>query len=282
VLASAAERMPRWPRRRMRAIGLVGMALFVLPGCATLAHDLNEDARRAYDVGDYDRAINLFIEVQAERPNDPAVSLNLARALYEAGRFEEAILAARRLLNLPSPETQARGYASIGHAEFAVGRLPNSLEAFRRALLENPGDENSRHDFEVVLRMLRPLEGASEQPPPDGNQPSNGQPTPPPGGPSDPNKPGQPPGSPPGQGTPSPGSQPGGETGAPSNDPARNPDAIDRRLEQIDAQVNALLLQAGENPTASEALEILQLLAERNRIAALRDGLAGGGNPGDY
>jgi hypothetical protein len=43
-----------------------------------------------------------------------------------------------------------------------------------------------------------------------------------------------------------------------------------------------MLLEAGEVPSAQEALEILRLLRERAELATLRDAFAGGGKPRDY
>ncbi|PFG75437.1 hypothetical protein [Tepidiforma thermophila] len=56
---------------------------------------------------------------------------------------------------------------------------------------------------------------------------------------------------------------------------------LNRQIEAIDREVQRLLLQAGEQPTPAQALRILELLAERSRLAQLRDALAG--RPGtDY
>jgi hypothetical protein len=101
----------------------------------------------------------------------------------------------------------------------------------------------------------------------------------------------------PGQGTPGPGQA--GQTPQPGATPQPNPGGggtpvpgsggtpgptiaeLNRRIEAIDRQVRELLLEAGEQPTPAQALRILELLAERSRLAQQRDALAG--RPGtDY
>jgi hypothetical protein len=57
---------------------------------------------------------------------------------------------------------------------------------------------------------------------------------------------------------------------------------LERQIAQIDYQVAALIDAAGQNPTAAEALRILKLLAERNRLAAQRDAVSGSSDPRDY
>jgi hypothetical protein len=59
-------------------------------------------------------------------------------------------------------------------------------------------------------------------------------------------------------------------------------DQIERQIRDIDREVTRLIEEAGETPSPSEALEILNLLAERARIAALRDALSGAAAPNDY
>ena len=99
---------------------------------------------------------------------------------------------------------------------------------------------------------------------------ANGTPTPSPGS-----------GGTPGPGTPTAG--PGNGPSSHATDvPPRDPAALDRQITQLDQQVARLLQEAGENPTAAQALQILQILAERNRLTSLRDGLANGGDPNDY
>jgi len=274
LLASLGERVTGLPGRRAAFGAAVAALSLLIAGCATEVHDLNADAIAAYNRGDYETAINRFLDARALDPDNPSITLNLASTLDKAGRFEEASQAVRRLLVLPDPVTRAKGFASLGHHEFNAGHQQDALDAFRNALIDNPDDRASRHDYEVLLRLLNPDQ--QQQPAPGQGQPPPGQ-TPPAGG----------------QDNPSPGNP--GQDGTPSTPPARptpaagqgqqqatTPEALERQLAQIDAQVNALLRQAGDNPTPSQALQILQMLAERNRLAAQRDAFAGGGDPNDY
>jgi hypothetical protein len=57
---------------------------------------------------------------------------------------------------------------------------------------------------------------------------------------------------------------------------------LERQLRDIDQNITRILESAGEVPSVEQAQQILRLLAERNRIAQLRNGLNGGGGPRDY
>jgi len=280
-LASVAERLLRLPWRGAVATAVLAL---LLGGCATADYRANEAGRRALAEGDSATAIEKFLEVQVSRPDDPNVALNLAAAYAAAGRNEEAILAARRALDSNRPDIRARAYSSIGHHQFAAGHLPESLDAFRRALLEDGDDDNARHDYEVVLRLLVPTPGDDPaqpggSPTPGGTaQPGDG--TPQPGGGTP-----QSGGSTPGSGTPTPGGSPsaGATPTTPGNSAGGQSKAeLDRQIRDIDQRVDRLIEAAGETPTPAQALEILQLLSERSRLASLRDALTGGGGPKDY
>jgi len=242
--------------------------MFLLSGCATGAYQANEAGREALQQGDAGLAIEKFLEVQVDRPDDPEVAMNLAAAYHAAGRFDEAIFSARRALVSNSPAIRARAYASIGHHQFSAERLPEALEAFRRALLEVPTDE-SRHDYEVVLRLLYP-----PAPPPETATPTPGPGDQPGGSPTQPGPQATP--SPGGNGqngngTPSPGSgtpgagTPGAATPGPgqgertptpgAGSPSVTLDQVERQIRDIDRQVTRLIQEAGETPTPSEALE---------------------------
>ncbi len=275
MLASLAE----WLSRKGRQMGLAlagTFAALLLVGCASDAYSANEAGREALQRGDTTLAIDKFIEAQAARPDDAQISLNLASAYHSAGRFDEATLAARRVTASPASEDRARAFASIGHHAFATGQLDDSLDAFHRSLLEDPNDETTRHDYEVVRRLLNPAE--EEQP---ADEPPNPSPTPGDDG-GEGGAGGQTAPSPTGTPSPSRGATtPPAATPQPGAGQSRDGATIDKQLRDIDAQVARLVQDGGDTPTAAQALEILRLLAERARIAAQRDGETSN-NPRDY
>lgn len=280
LLASLSERF-RFVSPARSAAALAVLSVLTLPGCASATYEANENGREALARGDPTTAIAEFLEAQVGHPDDARISLNLALAYDAAGRYDEAIIAARRALSSNSGSIRTAAYASIGHHQFAAERYGESLDAFREALLTDASNDSARHDYEVVYALIHP-DAPTEQTQPD-NPESGGSPTVGPPGAGTP-----PPNSSPvaGSGRPSPGASPspGGAAGTPTAGPGRptSGDEIDRQLNQIDSQIARLVQEAGDTPTAAQALEILRLLAERSRIATLRDGLAGGGNPRDY
>lgn len=282
ALASLAERLPTFRLRRRHVLAPLTIVAFLLVGCATEAHRVNERARIAYEAGDDETAITLFFEAQSLEPDNPLVALNLARALHRAERFDEAIGAARRALTSNSPQVRSKAHSSLGHHQFAEGQLPAALQSFKQALLLDPRDSASQHDYEVVLRLLNPppaqakgVDGPGAAPSPSpGASPGSGQGNAPPATPQ-PNatpQPGQ-------SGTPAPGS-PGSSPGAGGR--PSSVEGIEKQLTALDARIAQLFRASGEQPTAEQALEILKLIAERSRLSGPRDAFRGGDRPNDY
>jgi len=280
VLLTGAEWLGSSLRRR-GGLAVVAVGALWMAACATDSYTINEEGRRALGDGDVETAVERFYAAEAAAPGDTAIILNLSGALVRAGRFDEATRAARRALLVGGRDDRVRAFDLIGHARFGAGDLAGSLDAFRQSLLVDPANDRARHDYEVVLRLLYP----GEEPGNGGDQggqpgsdagPGDGvdaTPSPDAGGPGQ--QPGA--GGTPGVGAtpPPPGGQPGSQ-GLPGS-----PEALARRLAEIDSEI-AALLDDGEIPTAAEAAEILDLLAERSRIVALRDAFEGNADPRDY
>ena len=280
---------------RSLAVGTTLAAFALLPGCASRAYTLNEQARSALESGDTARAIELFLEARAQTPGDGRIGLNLATVYNLSGQHEDAKQAANRVLLSRDDHQVAAARALIGRADFALEDLPAALQSFKQALVLNADDSDIRHDYEVVLRLLQEQQDQGEQPEEGQQQPV---PTPPPGEGGEPSTPASPTGGQPGDPQPGktptpapgqpPGKQPGPGTSTAPGQPAANgtdaqsPEALDRAIRELDRQVHARQLEAGEDPTTAEAIAILRLLAERSRLSAQRDAFSGNANPRDY
>jgi Ca-activated chloride channel family protein len=262
----------QFARREALAASSAALAM-LLAGCATEAHTLNRDGLNAFKRGDFAAAEERFIEAQAAAPDEARITLNLAAAQHAMGRYDEAVLTARRALNSPSAGIRARAYASIGHHRFAQDDLPAALGAFKQALLEDPDDDLSRRDYEVVYRLLNPGPAEPAEPgdqggaaPTPGASPGAGG-TEPAGGDGDPNA--------------TPQSGPSGSDSDGGGPRVSTPQEADRLIAELDRRIQSLLREAGDDLTAAQALQILRLIDERDRLAAQRDAFNRRSNPND-
>lgn len=269
----------RWPGA---ALALAVVPLLVIgAACTSEARRLNEAGRDAFAAGEYDLAAERFREALAAEPANDRLALNLAAALHAAGRYDEAALAARRAANSPDEETRALAHRFLGHHAFAQGRLEEALAELRRSLIVRP-TEDARHDYEVVYALLRgrrepstsppsPTAEATAAPPPTPTVAPETEPSP-----STPGSGGE--NAQPGAGsTP----QPGG--GADQGGERPPTDAqIGDRIAAIDREIAAILEETGGQLSDDDVLRILDLLAERERLSALRGIRPGTADPNDY
>lgn len=92
-----------------------------------------------------------------------------AQSVYEAGRYEDAASKFRTILRADRRNVGAWQY--LGGALYALGRLPEALEAYEQALALNPGDESFRSwvaELRQTVEALPSEAGASALPAPAG------------------------------------------------------------------------------------------------------------------
>lgn len=83
----------------------------------------------------------------AAAPASPAAQ---ARALYDAGRYDEAAAAYDKLA-AAAPASAAMQY-DLGDAEFKAGRLGQSIASYERAFALDPRDSDTRFNLAYALR----------------------------------------------------------------------------------------------------------------------------------
>lgn len=260
VLPLAPGARAAW-RRAARLLPVVGAGLLVGALCSAGVATVNRRGNGEYAAGDYAAAIALYRTAQAIDPSRPEPYYNGGNAYDRNGDYHAAIEQSKRALQAGGDGIRAPAEYAIGNHSVGAGRLDDAREAYRRALLADPGDADAKHNLEVIDR----LQHASPTPTPPSRE------TPPAG---DPSRPGGTPG-PQQSGTPNATAQ-ASRDGTPQPSDARDlsPDQLQRALEEALAGIERRF-------TEEEALRILDLLDEANRRSSEQQPAASGGQP-DY
>lgn len=79
---------------------------------------------------------------------------HLGNALYQQGRYREAIGCYRQAQVNPGPSLRAALWANLGNAYYQAGRLNQSRWAYQNALVTSTNDLAIRQDFLFVQRKL--------------------------------------------------------------------------------------------------------------------------------
>jgi tetratricopeptide (TPR) repeat protein len=112
------------------------------------------------DTGAPDQALNLLEQADHLGLESATVKFNLAIALTNLGRLEEAEAYARRAIAL-APQSSP-GYAALGQILVRRDDLPGGLQAFRRAVELDPDATRPLQNVAVAQEILnRPLEACA-------------------------------------------------------------------------------------------------------------------------
>ena len=80
---------------------------------------------------------------------------NLGDALYKQEKYEEAAKKFESIANQDiDKDIKAKAYHNLGNSYLKAGKIPESIEAFKNSLRNNPKDVETKYNLEYAKRML--------------------------------------------------------------------------------------------------------------------------------
>lgn len=131
----------------------------------------NEAAGALYDAGRYEEALRAYKEALVERPESARLHLNVGDALFQLGDLEGALGEFERVSAADDPALAALGHYNKGNAHFQLQDYAAAVEAYQQALQRAPGDADAKANLELALQRLppppppQPQEGQDQEPP---------------------------------------------------------------------------------------------------------------------
>ncbi len=122
------------------------------------------EGNRALEEGNAEEAVRHYTEALSRAPDDPRILFDLGNALARLGRLDEARQAWDRAASLGEGTIRRDAWYNRGLAELLGGDARAAAEAFTRALLVDPGDEEARRNLDLALRQLRREQQQQRQP----------------------------------------------------------------------------------------------------------------------
>ena len=221
----------------------------------------------AYDAERFDQALDDYRRAGELAPDDAAITYDIGNALHRLRRFEEATSASTAAVSQTNDAAllQRATYAVGSHA-FRRDALEEAREAFISVLLRDPDDDDARHNLELVLQALAPPPAEETAPAPASGEQRDGE--------QSTGREGDLEGEQQDSGRAAPPEEPGSDSSADS-DSADNADnggpgteggAI--TLDEAQQELEAALVDSGQELTLEEALEILDLVRRVNALAS--------------
>ena len=138
--------------------------LIVFVGAPQLSaqESTSDPALNAFREGDFDKAIQLYSDMLAEKSGDENLKFNLGSAFYKKGTFNAARSGFEDALTIEDSKTKSKVYYNLGNTLFKMNKPGESLEAFKRAIKLNPEDEDAKYNYEFVKSLIEEQENDQE------------------------------------------------------------------------------------------------------------------------
>jgi len=144
------------------------LLLAALPLC--LGIDLLHSRDKAVEEGNVhmkagkpEQALGRYDEAVKRLPEDPGVQFNRGAALYGLSRWEEAAQSFLQATEAKAPDLKGAAFYNLGNAFFQAKKYGEAVEAFKKALAYNPGDQRAKWNLELALRNRKDQEDKDQK-----------------------------------------------------------------------------------------------------------------------
>jgi Ca-activated chloride channel homolog len=121
-------------------------------------------ANEAYENGNYASAAELYRQAIQSNPDDARLYFNLGNSLAQIGRVEEAQQAYEQFKSMTdNPREQSLADYNIGNLYSESQQLDAAADYYRQALMNNPDDDDARHNYELTLRQQQQQQQQQQQ-----------------------------------------------------------------------------------------------------------------------
>jgi len=145
------------------------LSLFLLVA-STIVNAQPENAaiakgNKLYKEGKFEEAITAYEQALQQNPENVTAKYNLAAARFRNSKFEEAQKEYEEVLEKTSDsKLKEKATYNNGVALIKQSKLEESIEAFKKALLLNPQDADTRFNLQKALEEEHKRNKAKEQP----------------------------------------------------------------------------------------------------------------------
>ncbi|MEZ4271015.1 MAG: tetratricopeptide repeat protein [Myxococcota bacterium] len=124
----------------------------------------------AYAKGLYEQALQGFTDLQVDRPEDPALMLNIGNAHHAMKNYKAAEKAFTQAATRGDKNIRAEALYSLGNVAYRQGKLDVAIQRYQSALELNPEDQDAKFNLEFVRNEVRRRHEENKKRQEDGTQ----------------------------------------------------------------------------------------------------------------
>ena len=128
---------------------------FTISAFAQSGHKKVADGNKLYAEEKYDEANNKYRDALIDSPESPIINFNIGDVQYKKRNFEEAVKSYEKSTFSDEIKVQSGSYYNLGNTFYKMGKLPESILAYKKALELNPEDEDAKYNLEYVRAKLK-------------------------------------------------------------------------------------------------------------------------------
>lgn len=111
------------------------------------------EAENAYHKHDYQLSASYYKQILGSTLfADPAVKVNLGHSYFQLKDYKNAQIYYSKLIKIKNPTIVSEAYIQLGWLAYRQKKITDALQAFKKALENNPDNELARYNYELLKK----------------------------------------------------------------------------------------------------------------------------------
>ncbi|MBE7557845.1 tetratricopeptide repeat protein [bacterium] len=135
-------------------LALVVLAPLLL-GWMNPLRDVTRQGLRQYLAGEYDAAIQSYLDAELRAPEDARLAFSRGTINYKMGKYEAAAEEFARALSTDDPRLRAAVHYNLGNVKFREEDYPSAINEYIEALKLAPDHADAKFNLELARKRLK-------------------------------------------------------------------------------------------------------------------------------
>lgn len=147
-----------------RSFLLACTAVLLLTAFFETTSGLTKKGNEHFDNKRYESALEVYRKAQVRDPDRPEIRYNLGTSLYQLDQFQEAESQLEGALGKANTQDlKSHAWYNYGNAQYRLGRYDAAIDAYRKTLDLDPKDADAKYNLEFLQKKKAMFEKKQDQ-----------------------------------------------------------------------------------------------------------------------